>query len=304
MTIALTKSPRPLDEKLLVGIIQTTLDGELAWPKRVGPPMSSAEANRTWLEIRRAISWLLNAPSKPQLIVLPELSVSRNYRYQLKKMACESGCIIIAGLDYSLDDDSRKVRNEAIVIAPDSWKQGRPCRRATQTLVGKTYPAPKEKADLEQLGWEFVHDPNLWVFDAGQFGRFGVCICYDLMDVERPVLYRRQVHHLFVLAYNKDTTSFAHIAEGICRTVYCNVVVCNTGRFGGSVALSPYYKPYRRPTYRHEGQRLTGVQTVELPVAAIEAAWGGEFGTDDDMLKSLPPGFQTQWELHEQDKEV
>jgi predicted amidohydrolase len=222
-------------------------------------------------------------------------------------MACEAGVVVIAGLDYKLDAESNTVRNQAIVIVPRGWPAARAGRTATVTVVGKTYPAPEEAKLLRECPreWQFIHDPNLWIFDTGRYGRFGVCICYDLLDVERPVLYRRHVHHLFVLAYNRDTTSFGHVAESICRTVYCNVVVCNTGRYGGSLALSPYYHPYRRPTYRHEGQNLVGVQTVDLPVAAIQAAWEGEPGEDGDgKLKGLPPGYASLVRLERRDRSL
>lgn len=299
MKIVLKAPEERLHEKLLVGVIQTTLDGAVAWPKDVGPPMAENEAERTWGEVHRAVTWLMDGPSKPQIVIFPELSIGRPYQRELIEIAKSSGSVLIAGLDYALDVDSGSARNEAVVIAPSTWPKGSPARNVTVTRVGKTYPAPKERAGLQQTprNWTFQHDPNLWIFDAGPFGKFAVCICYDLMDVDRPVLYRCHIHHLFALAYNQDVHSFAHIAEAICRTVYCNVVVCNTGHFGGSLVLSPYYESHRRPSYRLEGQRLVGVQCIEVPVAAIQRAWEGNRGNGDDKMKNLPPGFMEHHQL-------
>lgn len=293
-----------LVELVRVGIIQTTLNHEIAWEK--GPQICEEEAQRTRIEIQRAVGWLMGEQPYPHFILLPELAVPRCLLGYLEEICRDSGAVLIAGADYNLDHASRTVQNEAFVLVPDTWPTGRAGRAVSRMVLGKTYAAPGEDRKLQASGWTFRHDPNLWIFDSGMFGRFGVCICYDLMDVERPVLYRGVIHHLFVLAYNQDTASFAHIAEAVCRTVYCNVVVCNTGFYGGSVALTPYYHSWRRPTYRLEGHKLASVQTVELPVRSMDAAWKGTRLPKEDVnvLKELPPRYGQSILLERKDVNV
>ena len=162
-------------------------------------------------------------------------------------------------------------------------------RRTEIRRVGKTYPAPAEKRKLENLGIEFESHPTVWLFTSEDFGKFGVAICYDFMDLDRMVLYRSEIQTLFILAYNKDITSFHHIAQSISRTVFCNVIICNCGYYGGSLAVSPYRDSYKRTIYQHSGAKLTNAQVIELPLLELQ---NHQEGKDSAQLKSLPPGFR------------
>lgn len=121
-------------------------------------------------------------------------------------------------------------------------------------------------------------------------------------------MYRGRVQHLIVLSYNRDFESFYHNAEALARTLHCNVVVCNTGTYGGSLAVTPYYEPFRRTVYRHQGSRLATVQIVTLPVRELIEAQSGQFDAArttellrrrsrshaeaEPTWKSRPPNFE------------
>src|SRR5688572_12591053 len=93
-----------LEESLSVGILQTTLDHTRAWPvppdsEHGEPVMTAEEAERAQVEIQRGIHWLMSGPSRPQLIVLPELSVARPFIRDIEHISKESGSIVLAGFD-------------------------------------------------------------------------------------------------------------------------------------------------------------------------------------------------------------
>jgi hypothetical protein len=80
--------------------------------------------------------------------------------------------------------------------------------------------------------------------------------------------------------------------------MFCNVVICNTGQFGGSIAVTPYYQPWKRVIYRHEGAELATSQVIEIPVRSLVVAQAGtreKVPADSQYLfKNRPPVFDSQ----------
>lgn len=288
-----------LNKHLRVGVVQTSLNAEAAWiDDGTGNwqncvRMSRHEELRAKREIRQFLASLKGRTSSPDIILLSELAIPIGFEQQLKKAAEKLEAIIIAGLDYRIEPATHTptVSNEALVIVPRRLK-GVPISRQTHVRrVRKTYPAPAEEKKLNAItgaAVAFQSHPTVWIFDSDTLGKFGVAICYDFMDLDRIVMYRNKIQTLFILAYNRDTTSFDHMAEALSRTLFCNVVVCNCGQYGGSLAVSPFREPFRRLIYRQSGQKLTQAQVVKLPLAAL---FEHQSGIDNPRFKSRPPGF-------------
>lgn len=301
-----------LNERLHIGVIQTSLHAEAAWVDDKSGNweqcvrMSEIEERRAKKEIRHFLAALRGVDRPPDIVLLPELAVPLGFELHLKKAAEKLESIIIAGLDYRIErgEASPTVSNEAVVIVPRNLRGRQVARRTEVRRVGKTYPAPAEKKKLESItgtGVSFLPHPTVWVFESLELGKFAVAICYDFMDLDRIVMYRNKIQTLFILAYNRDTTSFDHVAEALSRMLFCNVVVCNCGHFGGSLAVSPYREPYRRSVYRHIGLGLPHAQLIQLPLAALSAH---QQGTDNRDFKSLPPGFVEFEALNQQTKTI
>ena len=272
---------------LNVGLIQTNLDHKSAWQN--GPPMAPLEQSLAWEEIQRCLRSFRSFEPRPHLVLIPELSVPRGRMEDLRRAAGVLGALIIAGIDYRLDYQERKAYNEAAVFIPSGWRHNSRGGRVAQMFVGKTYAAKEESKALKKTEWNFVEEPNFWVFEGADAGRLGVSIRYDFLDVERALMYKQQIQHLIVIAYNRDGDSFLHIAEGLARTVYCNVVVCNTGFHGGSLGITPYYEPWERTVYRHNGNQMLASQVIKIPVRSLIEA---QMGNDTvKKFKSLPPGW-------------
>ena len=287
------------DEELAVGIIQTTVNWKLAWPRTSAKPrMSSAQDAHAWQEICKAMRALKDGDVAPKIVVLPELSLPRTRLADFEKLVCALNVVAFVGVDYRLNHATKQARNEGMVFIPTGFWKGRPSRNCTSIIFGKSHAAPGEKSALKKLSpsWSYVGDNKVYVFDAEKYGRIGVSICYDFMDLERAVMYRGRVHHLFVLAYNQDLGMFRSLADSLSRTVFCNVIVCNTGFYGGSVAVSPYHAAYRRTLYSHDGNGLFTTQVVKLPVRGVEQALRGMGETitikkrDEKVFKDRPPG--------------
>ncbi|WP_269631217.1 carbon-nitrogen hydrolase family protein [Pelomonas sp. BJYL3] len=290
----MTQDNPTLVDSLTLGVIQTTLNSKLAWSAASGEPkIAAGEDNRAWHEIRRAMRALADHDDQPRIVLLPELALPRTRLDDFEQLVCSMNAIAIVGVDYRLDHVKKSAKNEGLVIVPRNFWKRIPSRNAARVWFGKRDPAPAEASDLAKYipPWTFDADPNVYVFDAGPYGRIGVSICYDFMDIERALLYRGRVHHLFVIAYNRDVKLFESLAVSLSRTIFCNVVVCNTGYFGGSLVVTPYYDAFKRIGYSVDGGQLFTAQCVSLPVRDLDAAIHGSDTKPKATYKHLPPGF-------------
>ncbi|WP_160731771.1 carbon-nitrogen hydrolase family protein [Aurantiacibacter arachoides] len=255
--------------------------------------MSASEEERAIAEIRGYFAAFRQEQQPPDIILLPELAVPTGFEKTLRAMANGLESVVIAGLDYRNGVLPGHVHNEALLIVPKRWRGKAMGSHTVTRRIGKTYPAPQENNQLKLIGCHFQPDPSVWLFDGDEIGTFGVMVCYDFLDLERIAMYRGKVQHLFILALNKDATSFRHVAEAVSRMVFCNVVICNCGHFGGSLAVSPYRLSERREIYHHAGPKLATGQIIELPVATLDQHQRGRTPLKDKVpeYKSLPPGY-------------
>ncbi|MDB5617038.1 hypothetical protein [Tardiphaga sp.] len=285
------------EQFLRLGIAQTVVDGENAWKDSM--QMSAIEERAVIAQIQHQLASIAQDPVPAKVVLLPELSVPRGFLPQLQTIAAQMNAIIIAGMDFDVvPRKSMTVRNRAAVVIPNAWGTAKRSSRSTIRYVGKTYAAWGEHQLLQQHGYSFHSIPEVWVFNAERFGKFAVAVCFDFLDLERVAMYRLGIQHLFILAYNKDLPTFDHAAEALSRMIYCNVVVCNTGSHGGSLAVSPYSGVGRRVIYRHVGSPLSTSQTISLPVADLILAQTNTWPAGRDrVFKNLPPGSELVHDL-------
>jgi hypothetical protein len=100
-------------EWLSIGIIQTTLNNSLAWPPTSDcPSISPREDEKAWHEICKGIRALHDDSNKPQLLVLPELSLPRTRMEEFDRLVASINALTVVGVDYRLDRLMQTVRNE------------------------------------------------------------------------------------------------------------------------------------------------------------------------------------------------
>lgn len=294
------------EKTLRLGLIQTTIDMVAAWNKDsvYAPCMDWVEGEKAWGEICARFRSISTMPrrERPHVILLPELTLPLSRENELKKYAQKLGAIIIAGLDFRPTDDS-KVSNDALICIPSNWPFGQGHGRSKSFKIGKLFPSYREKEYIRNCkcaatgsSYDFKPSEDVYILNLGKYGNVGLSICADFYDLHRYIIYRGRIQHLFLLAYNRDLESFRHIAESISRIVYCNVAICNTGFYGGSLVFYPAYESHRRYIYRHEGAKLGSLQIVNIPVQSIAIAQSIH-GSDAKKLglKGVPPGYKYLW---------
>lgn len=270
---------------LNIGFIQTVVEYQVAWNKDKPIKMSKESEEQVWSEIKKGFVDLLNGYERPKLIVIPELSVPHGYEYDLRKLSASSGAIVIAGLDFVHIGD--KTCNRALVIVPSEWPADKPSRATSLFYFGKTFYSNDEIKMFDKKN--LISHPDIYVMDAGPYGVLGVAICSDFFDIERFVVYKGRIQHLIIIAHNQDTESYYFLAEAISRLVYCNVIICNTGEYGDSIAFSPFKDSFKRIIYRHKGIGLFSSQVVTIPVSSLDAEQKSD--KENIVFKSRPPGY-------------
>lgn len=276
-------------ESIRVGIIQTVLNHNDAWKSCKAPApvvMGINEELRARTEIRLGLNALKNV--QLDVLMIPELSVPHSELRTLHEFSCQEDCHVFAGIDY-FNAARNSVANRAVLLSPQYWNTGRRSAKANEYWLNKNYPAPKERKDLHDAGYNIADTSEFYWFDIGALGSFGLCICYDLMDLQRATQYRGLVDHFLIVAYNKDFSTFLHLAEAYSRTVFCNVVICNTGYYGGSIVVSPHKREHLRAKFLHRGKELFVAQVVELDVRSLREH-RTKVRENYKVWKALPPG--------------
>lgn len=280
------------ENTLRLGLIQTTVNDNFAWPIERGEvTMQKSEQIKVWREIKKGFINLKNHSSQPHIIILPELSIPIGFIDDVKRISKKMGAVIIGGLDFIKGENENSAMNKAIIVIPQNWPARGFSKRVNTVHFGKTFFSSDEKKLFTACNLIPRPDPAMYILDAGEFGRIGVAICSDFFDIERFVIYKGRIQHMLVIAHNMDINSYYFLCEAISRLVYCNVVICNTGFYGGSIVFSPYKKSHKRVIYKHEGKGLFTTQVVELPVKTLNEAQQKE-EDKDELFKSKPPGYE------------
>ena len=283
---------------LRVAIVQSTLDFRVAWNTGDAeyPKMEKTEADRIWKEFEASATSIdsLSESERPHIIVMPEFGAERDRQNDLIDLSDKLGAIVISGLDFRRD--GLDVHNEALVAIPYFWPHKKGKSKGKDFIFGKVFPSPLEQRSINGHAvptgsLRFKSAEAIYILDLDDYGKVGLAICADFYDLNRFLIYRGRIQHMILVAYNQDLNSFLHLAESISRIVYCNVVVCNTGYYGGSLVFTPAEKEYKRYIYRHEGANLFTMQIVNLPVASLCDAQKG-INSGKNGYKSVPPGYK------------
>lgn len=256
---------------LQIGIIQTTLNNNIAWKDqgRLQSHMNPDAESMVMEEIRRGFSdFYARGTASPRVVLIPEYSIPHSGIKHIERYAKAIDAVVIGGCDLFVE--GKNARNKGIIVIPNNWPKVEPASSCSKKYFGKTFFSKTEIDWFKELkvipNSEYIN----YIINAEPYGNIGIAICADFYDIERFVIYKGRIHHLIIIAYNKDNKSFGFLAEAISRLLMCNVVICNTGHFGDSLAFSPYSEEHRRVIYKNSGAGLFASQVLELPVRSLD----------------------------------
>lgn len=230
-------------------------------------------------------------------LVFPELFIPNEYVYKHIMNECEnSKIIIIGGLEwiYKKNINGRKIiENQAFVAIPSTLNKNAQVlnERATIIKIPKMFPAPAEKEFLNKSGYEFVHGNRIYLFKSRKLGNWAVLICVDYLNLPIQRLLQTKIQTLFIVAYNQDIDYFHSLSDSLHRILYCNVIVCNMGNYGGSHVFVPFRKRHKRNVYKNIGNHVNAAVTIEIPLKLIATAQKVSSEKVSKELVSRPPDY-------------
>ena len=235
-------------------------------------------------------------------LVFPELFIPNEYVDKHIMNECESSkMVIIGGLEWVYKgpiNGKKMIENQAFVAIPSTLNKNVQTlnERATIIKIPKLFPAPAEKDFLNKAGYQFVHGNRIYLFKSEKLGNWAVLICVDYLNLPVQRLLQTRIQTLFIVAYNKDIDYFHSLSDSLHRILYCNVIVCNMGNYGGSHAFVPYRDRHKRNVYKNIGNHVNAAVTIELPLKLIADAQKAPSDQVSKELVSRPPDYGLAYE--------
>lgn len=181
---------------------------------------------------------------KPNIIVMPELSLPDRMIPELTRIATKYNAYIVAGFEYT-----KELMNICRVFTP--------------------FGSIHEYAKIHRSKYDhpnMVEGNQVNVFTNSGYGDFAVLICFDYTDGDLVHLVRGKVDIILVVSANPDTKTFSERALRDCYDGFCYVAICNYSQHACSGVYAPKQgsKVVRKLTREQDGCLLTRLDVVGL----------------------------------------
>ncbi|WP_431274555.1 RNA-directed DNA polymerase [Variovorax ureilyticus] len=250
-----------------------------------------------YMAFNELMNRILKEPKRPDYIVLPELSVPLRWALRAARKLADNGVSFLAGVEYTRDRMTRKLRNDCLVSLTTRWPG---YASNIVVLQPKFEPAHGERVLLKKT----LRKDGVFFKPTGLMARpvvyghkgfyFSSLVCSDLTNITHRHHLRGKVDALFALEWNPDTKTFSALVEATATDMHAFVVQANNRRFGDSRIRSPANNDYERDVVQVKGgiadyYVLGGVDYQRLrleqrrrpkkslfkptPIGYVQAAW-------------------------------
>lgn len=229
---------------------------------------------------------------KPDYLLLPELSLPREWLRSLANRLNQSGINLIAGTEYLHPDNKSIVSHACLQLIDNHLGFPTPVRIWQE----KREPAAGEDKELTaKFGktWASSVRGKRKVYRHNGF-YFGVMVCSELQNSKARVNYQGNVDALMVLSWNQDLDTFSALVEAAALDVHAYTVLVNNRKYGDSRVRSPSKKSFQRDLARVRGGENDFCVTVKLDIKALRAfqSRSKRWPEESDPFKPVPEGFQ------------
>jgi hypothetical protein len=215
--------------------------------------------NRTIARYERfngLLNRILREKTRPDYIVLPELSVPLRWAIRAARKLAMNGVSLLAGVEYHRDRPTKKLRNDCLISLTTRWPG---YASSIALLQPKFEPAHGERKNLIKLlkGKGLLFQPTgvaaLPTVYVHRGFHFSVLICSDLTNIAHRNVLRGEVDAIVALEWNPDTETFGSLVEATASDMHAFVVQVNNRLYGDSRIRAPAKQPYDRDVVQVKG---------------------------------------------------
>lgn len=199
---------------------------------------------------------ILQENDRPDYIVMPELCIPLRWALRAARKLAMNGVSLIAGVEYSIDKKTKKLRNDCLISLTTRWPG---YSNNLVILQPKLLPAHGEKAQLKKL----LKKDGMFSRPTGESERitvyahrgfqFAALICSDLTNISHRHGLRGKVDALFALEWNQDIKTFSALVEATANDLHAFVVQVNNRTYGDSRIRSPAINDFARDVVQVKG---------------------------------------------------
>ncbi len=240
------------------------------------------------------VNKILRDANRPNYIVFPELSIPLRWALRIARKLASNGISFLAGIEYSRDRVSKKIRNDSLVSLVTNWPgYGSNVVR----LQPKFLPSHGEKEELLKLklgvrGELFEPDgihSKPTIYTHGNFC-FSLLICSDLTNIAHRHQLRGEIDALFALEWNSDTKTFSSLVEATANDLHSYVIQANNRLYGDSRIRAPAKNDFSRDVVQVKGGSSDYYVTGEIDFQTLREEQRAS--SKSPKFKPTPIGFE------------